>query len=76
MPLAQSLADVCVNGMFYSLARVNNGVVNFIQACPPAFFELPHRNGKLSAAGYFKSVDPAASERKLSLSFCIAMYVL
>ena len=33
-----------------------------------------HRSGKLSAVGYFKFVDPAAFERKLFLSFYIAMY--
>ena len=69
-----AMCEVCVNGMFYSLARVNSGVVNFIQACPPAFSELPRRSGKLSAAGYFECVVPAASERKLSLSFYSAMY--
>ena len=63
--------------VFYSLTHVNSGAVNFTQACPQwhALSELPRRSGKLSAAGYFKSVGPAASERKLSLSlYCIAIY--
>jgi hypothetical protein len=52
--------------------RVNSGVVNFIQACPPALSEV----GNSPRAGYFECVGPAAFDRKLSLSFCIAMIVL
>jgi hypothetical protein len=66
--------ELCVNGMIYSLTRVNSGVVNFIQACPHALSELPRPSGKLSAAGYCECVGPAASDHKLSLSVCIAVY--